>query len=233
MRGVDAKTAYPLSSYRAEHIDAPALTQMLLGAFASLQEQSSVLSELDRAIGDGDHGTTMSRAAGRIRDRLRSVEGPRTVGDVLRDVGMVFLDLDGGATGPIFGSFFTGMGTAASSDAIDAAGLRRLFEEGLASVQTLSRAVPGDKTMLDALVPAVEAVRTTAANGEDLAMQLEAAASAAEAGAVGTRHVRARHGRAKHLGDRVLGHEDPGARSVAILLRGFADAYVGARTTED
>ncbi len=223
MNGVDGTRGAALSASTGQSMDATALTTMLLVAFERLREQSVALSELDRAIGDGDHGTTISRAAGRIRLRLTATDASRTIGGVLQDVGSVFLDVDGGATGPLFGSFFSGMARAAGSRTIiDSVALPSLFEGGLGALRDLTRAVPGDKTLMDALVPAVNAVVASAGRGESLASQLDAAASAAEAGALATRDLRARHGRAKHLGDRVVGHEDPGARSIAILFRGLA-----------
>jgi dihydroxyacetone kinase-like protein len=186
--------------------------------------RSGELSELDRAIGDGDHGTTMARAVVRIRERLEAPDAPAGINDVLDTVGTVFLDLDGGATGPLFGTFFAGMSSAASDrDRLDASGLATMFEAGLTSLHDLSRASLGDKTMLDALIPAVDAARAGADGGATLSAQLSEAAGAAEAGADSTRELLARYGRAKHLGDRVLGHEDPGARSVAILFRGLSD----------
>ena len=215
-------------------LDAASLVSMLLTAFDSLQERSDALSELDRAIGDGDHGTTMSRAASRVRVRLESADPPGSIGSTLKGVGAVFLDLDGGATGPLFGSFFTGMAKEASDrDSIDAGSLPSIFESGLGAVQGLTRAVPGDKTLMDALVPAVDAVASSAERGETLVEELDAGASAAEAGALATTDLRARHGRAKHLGDRVVGHEDPGARSIAILFRGLATGCARALTTEE
>lgn len=223
--------ARPTSTERS--LDARALTTMLLGAFERLQEQSGALSELDRAIGDGDHGTTISRAAGRIRVHLTANDAPATIGGVLQDVGSVFLDVDGGATGPLFGSFFSGMAKAAGNrSSIDARALPSLFEGGLEALQGLTRAVPGDKTLMDALVPAVDAVVASADRGESVAAQFVAAAAAADAGALATRDLRARHGRAKHLGDRVVGHEDPGARSIAILFRGLAAEGVRVLSVE-
>ncbi len=234
MSGVDGTPAAAVRTPTGQSLDAPALTTMLLGAFERLQEQSAALSELDRAIGDGDHGTTISRAAGRIHLHLTANNDvPRTIGDVLQDVGSVFLDVDGGATGPLFGSFFSGMAKAAGSRrSIDSGVLPSLFEGGLEALRGLTRAVPGDKTLMDALVPAVDAVVASAGRGESLAAQFAAAASAAEAGALATRDFRARHGRAKHLGDRVVGHEDPGARSIAILFRGLAAEGVRVLSVE-
>jgi dihydroxyacetone kinase-like protein len=234
VKGVDKTGEATVSALAGGSLDAAALTSMLLAAFERLQERSDALSELDRAIGDGDHGTTMSRAAGRIRARLTGADAPGTIGGVLEEVGSVFLDVDGGATGPLFGSLFSGMArTAGSRDSIDSSVFPSLLEGGLGAVQGLTRAVPGDKTLMDALAPAVEAAVTSASRGESLISQLDAAASAAEAGALATRDLRARHGRAKHLGERVVGHEDPGARSIAILLRGLATEGARVLTLEE
>jgi dihydroxyacetone kinase-like protein len=224
MSGIKDVPAAARGTSTEQALDARTLTAVLLGAFERLQEQSDALSELDRAIGDGDHGTTIARAAGRIHVHLTATDAPTTIGGVLQEVGSVFLDVDGGATGPLFGSFFSGMANAAGSRrSIDSAGLPSLYDGGIEALRGLTRAVPGDKTLMDALVPAVDSVVMSAGRGESLLAQLEAAASAAEAGALATRDLRARHGRAKHLGDRVVGHEDPGARSIAILFRGIAD----------
>ncbi len=218
----------------AVFLDASALRSLLLVAFESLQARSESLSELDRAIGDGDHGTTVSRAAVRVRQLLTGETPPDSIGAILRGVGGVFLDLDGGATGPLFGTFFTGMSKAAGDhDHLDPSSLASLFEGGLEAVRGLTRAVPGDKTLMDALVPAVDAVTASAERGGSVATALDAGAAAAEAGASATVDLRARHGRAKHLGERVVGHEDPGARTVAILFRGLAAGWTNILTTEE
>ena len=215
-------------------VDASELRSMLLTAFGSLQAASDALSELDRAIGDGDHGTTVSRAAVRVRERLTGDDLQNSIRAILQDVGAIFLDLDGGATGPLFGTFFAGMAKAAGDlDRMDAPSLSSLLESGLGAVEGLTRAVQGDKTLMDALIPAVNAVTSSAARGDTLSMALDSGAAAAEDGASSTLDLRARHGRAKHLGERVVGHEDPGARSVAILFRGLATGCTDILTTEE
>lgn len=234
MDGVGDSTQAATMPEAADSLDASKLVGILLTAFDSLQERSGSLSELDRAIGDGDHGTTIARAAGRVRVRLAGADAPSSIGATLQEVGVIFLDLDGGATGPLFGSFFVGMAKSAGDrERIDRGSLPSILHGGLVAVQGLTNAAPGDKTLMDALVPAVEAVATSAARGETLVGELDAGASAAEAGALATTDLRARHGRAKHLGDRVVGHEDPGARSIAILFRGLATGCARAMSTEE
>jgi dihydroxyacetone kinase-like protein len=145
---------------------------------------------------------------------------------LVESVAWAVMGTDGGATGPLFGSFFLGMSEGLQgAGAPDAAGVAASFEAGLASIRRQTPAQPGDKTMLDALIPGVEAMRKAAAEGADLGAALARAADAAEAGAKATAPMRARLGRARNLGDRSIGSEDAGATSVALIFRGFAEAF--------
>ena len=131
------------------------------------------------------------------------------------------MSCDGGSTGPLLGSFFLGMSEAAVDQKdLDCAGLVSLFEGGIAKMQKQSRAQIGDKTMMDAFLPALAALKAAAQDG-GIEKALEQAAEAARSGAEATRALRARFGRARHLGDRVVGHLDPGAVSVSLILAGF------------
>jgi dihydroxyacetone kinase-like protein len=138
------------------------------------------------------------------------------------DIGWTLHGVDGGATGPLLGTLFLGMSEAlAGKEAIDAAGVARMFEEGLIAVQKQTKARVGDKTMMDALAPAVAALRDHAGKNTDVADMLLSAADAAEQGAISTKDFIARFGKAKFSGERSLGHQDAGATSMAMMFRGF------------
>jgi len=200
---------------------------MLRGAAAEVRANHTTLSKLDSVGGDGDHGTTMLRCMEAIEKAV--VEAGDTGLVVLLDkAGWAVMGVDGGATGPLFGSFFIGMAQAASPHGtLDAPALAAMFEQGLAAVRRRTKAQPGDKPMIDALEPAVEAAKRAAEAGATPLDVLDAAAKAAETGALATRAMQARFGRAKNIGQKSIGAEDPGAASVAYLFKGF---YEGAKT---
>jgi len=188
--------------------------RMVAGAAAAIRAQHATLSDLDCASGDGDHGATMLRAV----DRLEQAFAPGRPDDLkacLREAGWNVLGVDGGASSSLLGVFFGGMADAAADHICE------VFEAGLAAVRKQTKAQPGDKTMMDALVPAVQAMRTATDAGKNASEALHDAAAAAEAGAAATRDLTARYGRAKFLGERTRGHVDPGAASVSLLFEGF------------
>ena len=198
--------------------------RMLRGAAARVEENREVLSRLDSHGGDGDHGSTMRRAMGRIEEAIQKTGESPDLKTLLHNVGWAIMGVDGGATGPLFGMFFMGMSAPAAGKAsLDAAELAAVFEAGLASVRKNTKARVGDKTMIDALVPAVEALRREAEAGADPARALEAAAKAAEEGAAATEKMQARFGRAKNVGEKSIGNQDAGATSVSLIFKGFAE----------
>jgi len=200
------------------------LSAMLRSAVEQVRANQAMLSQLDSVGGDGDHGTTMARAMGLVEKAVAECRR-KDLKTLLNDVGWAVMGVDGGATGPLLGTFFLGMADAVvGKKPVDAAGLAALFAAGLAALQAQSKAQVGDKTMMDALVPAIAALRSAAEGGQDVAACLAAAAVAAEQGALSTRNFPARFGRAKNLGDRTIGHQDPGATSVSLILKGFASA---------
>jgi len=204
------------------------LVAMLRAAIKQVRDNQAMLSQLDSVGGDGDHGTTMARAMALVEKAIAACK-KKDIKSLLNDVGWAIMGVDGGATGPLLGTFFLGMATAmADKKPVDARGLAALFEAGLAALQKTTKAQVGDKTMMDALVPAVAALRAAAEAGQDVAACLAAAAAAADKGALSTKNFPARFGRAKNLGDRTIGHQDPGATSVWLILRGFAQAVAGA-----
>lgn len=181
-------------------------------------ENRAHLSEIDGRIGDGDHGVNMAkgfgRAAERIGDEASLSEAMATLSDVL-------MNEIGGSMGPLYGMFFAEMGEALDgADRIDAARFAAMLRAGLEGVRSIGAAEVGDKTMIDALAPAVEAAEAEHAN---MAAQLAATARAAEAGRDATRDMAARLGRAARLGERSRGVLDAGATSCALILRGLCD----------
>ncbi|MFN8473029.1 MAG: dihydroxyacetone kinase subunit DhaL [Anaerolineae bacterium] len=196
---------------------------MLSGATRAVRENYERLSALDTAIGDGDHGVTMRRAVGRVDDVVAKASGADLPG-LLSDIGWALLGIDGGATGPLLGSWFMGMSAGTTQPPLDAAALAAMFEAGLASVQEQTKAKVGDKTMMDALIPATQALRAGADRGLSIDEVLRLAAEAAEQGAASTKDLAARFGRARNLGERTKGTQDPGATSMSVMFRGF---YVG------
>jgi len=206
-----------------ERIDYEAMVRMLRGAATTVKANRETLSKLDSVGGDGDHGTTMARAMAEIEDTAAQPAGD-TIQSLLHDAGWALMGVDGGAAGPLFGTLLMSMAEAASGkESLDADALASLFEAGLAGVRKWTRAEVGDKTMLDALVPAVRALREAASAGADVPDALRAAAEAAETGAVETKDLQARFGRAKHIGEASIGTQDPGATSVSLMFRGFSE----------
>jgi len=195
-------------------------------AYASeIAEHRAELVRLDTAIGDGDHGTNMDRGMRKAVEKLDGTSG-EDIGALLKAVGMALVSSVGGAAGPLYGTLFLQMGMAsAGREELDLAGWTAALEAGVKGVQARGKAEPGDKTMVDALVPALEALR--AAEGGGLADALRRSADAAEEGMRATIPLEARRGRASYLGPRSVGHQDPGATSAQLLLE------VAARTFGD
>lgn len=184
----------------------------------SIADNSEHLTDLDRAIGDGDHGSNMARGTARCAELTgdQSFSGP---GDYLKKVGMTLVSTVGGASGPLYGTFFLRMATALAD--VEDAGPEQVgtaLEAGVEGILTRGRAERGDKTMYDALAPALESYQQAVADGADLAGALAAAAKAAAEGRDATTDMVARKGRASYLGDRSRGHLDPGAASATLLL---------------
>jgi phosphoenolpyruvate---glycerone phosphotransferase subunit DhaL len=195
--------------------------RMMTGAVALIRAQHAMLSQLDCAAGDGDHGTTMLRAAACL-EKSFAPGRPEDLNACLREAGWGVLGVDGGASSSLFGTFLSGMADAPAAGAsIGSSELAAMFEAGLAAMRKQTKAAPGDKTMMDALVPAILALRAAADAGKSVDEALGAAADAARAGAEETRNLTARYGRAKFLGDKTRGHRDPGATSMSLLFEGF------------
>jgi dihydroxyacetone kinase-like protein len=200
-----------------------------------IHDQADALTALDRAIGDGDHGLNLDRGFTAIRTQLDAgipdADGDRArAGTMLRTAGRTLISTVGGAAGPLYGTAFMragGIVAAAEPGGPSAQVVVDALESAIGGIAGLGKATVGEKTMIDALVPAMTAGRAALEGGGDVAAVVRAMADAAEAGAAATIPILATKGRASYLGERSIGHQDPGATSSALLLRALADA-VGA-----
>ncbi len=189
-----------------------------------IAENRMALIELDRAIGDGDHGENMDRGFSAILEKL-DAEPPATPGAAFKLAAMTLMSKVGGAAGPLYGTAFLRAATAAGDAAeLDSGALVAALTAARDGVVARGKAEVGEKTMIDAWTPAVDAAAQAAGAGAEPGAVLSAAAKAAESGAVSTDPLIARKGRASYLGERAIGHRDPGAASSALLLRAAAQA---------
>ena len=197
-----------------------------LGDFASaVAEHRAELVALDTAIGDGDHGTNMDRGMRAAVEKLEATEGD-DIGALLKATGMTLVSKVGGAAGPLYGTLFLQMGMATTGrEELDLAGWTAALEAGVKGVQARGKAEREDKTMLDALLPALDALRAAEAEGAAVGDALTRSADAAEEGMKATIPLEARKGRASYLGPRSVGHQDPGATSSHLLLRAAAERF--------
>ncbi|ATZ28298.1 dihydroxyacetone kinase subunit DhaL [Streptomyces lavendulae] len=199
--------------------DADFFRRWLDAAAAAVEREADRLTELDSPIGDADHGSNLLRGFVAVRAALAGADASAPPGALLQLAGRTLISTVGGASGPLYGTLLrrTGKELGEAAEVSDEQ-VREALDAGVDAVARLGGAAPGDKTMLDALVPGVAALATSYAD----------AADAADAGAVATTPMLARKGRASYLGERSIGHQDPGATSSALLLRALADAAGGA-----
>ncbi len=199
-----------------------------IGAYAAeIAEHRVELVKLDTAIGDGDHGTNMDRGMRKAVEKLDGTEG-EDIGALLKTVGMALVSSVGGAAGPLYGTLFLEMGKAsAGQEELDLPGWTDALAAGVKGVQARGKAEPGDKTMVDALLPALDALHAAADDGASLDDALRRSADAAAEGMRATIPLEARRGRASYLGPRSVGHQDPGATSSQMLLDAAATTFAG------
>ena len=197
--------------------------RMMKAAAALIRAEQKQLSELDSVAGDGDHGATMLRVVGCL-ERVFVLNPSADLKQSFRQAGWDVMGADGGASTSLLGVFFVGMSDGLPDPCIslDCGGLADAFRSGLAAVQRQTKAQIGDKTMIDALTPALSALNAAAQSGEDVGGAMKKAADAARSGAEATSNMIARYGRARLLGEKTLGHQDAGATSVALMFAGFA-----------
>lgn len=190
---------------------------------ATIKEHASELSEIDGAIGDGDHGINMKKGFTMAEERLEASPGSFT--DALKTLGRVLMAEIGGSMGPLYGSFFTAMARAGKeAEIIDEQVFAAMLEQAVSAVEELGGAKVGDKTLMDALAPALEAYRKAVDEGAPFAEALTGMADAAERGKESTRELVAKLGRSARLGERSRGVLDAGATSCALLLRAIAES---------
>jgi dihydroxyacetone kinase-like protein len=188
-------------------------------------DNAQYLTDLDAAIGDADHGINMDRGMAAVVAALDEVT-PADMSELCKLVGMTLVKSVGGASGPLYGTFFLRMAPAlGSSDSLDAADFAKALRAGVEGVVQRGRAEAGDKTMFDALAPTLQALDSALAAGAGLAAALADATVAAEKGRDATESMVARKGRASYLGQRSVGHVDPGATSAAMLISAAASAF--------
>jgi dihydroxyacetone kinase-like protein len=194
----------------------------------TIAAQKEYLTALDSAIGDADHGINMDRGFRAVVAKLPGLPG-RDIGAALKSVGMTLVSTVGGASGPLYGTFFLQLGGAtAGHEVVGPDEVVAGLDAAVAGVQRLGKAEPGDKTMLDALLPARDALREAVGSGASLPDAMTRAADAAEQGMLATVPLVARKGRASYLGERSAGHQDPGATSSYLLLKTAAETWSGA-----
>ncbi|UWF78002.1 MULTISPECIES: dihydroxyacetone kinase subunit DhaL [Microbacterium] len=205
-------------------LDTAALADWIRRFRDTVTEKRDWLTELDSAIGDADHGANLARGMAAAAEKL-DAGTPGAIDELLKTVGMTLVSSVGGASGPLYGTFFLRAGTTAGGvGELDAAALAVALRAGLDGVIARGKAEPGDKTMVDAMAPALDALDAAIGEGAGLKEAALAAADAAASGRDATEPLVARKGRASYLGDRSVGHLDPGAASTALLFRTLADA---------
>lgn len=189
-------------------------------------DNKEYLTELDREIGDADHGVNMARGFQAVLEKVP--QDSDDVGAVLKKTGKTLLSTVGGASGPLYGTAFMEAGKAvAGKERLEAADVPAILDAAIAGIQKRGKAAQGEKTMLDALIPALETYREKLESGSDLSEAMDAACAAARDGVEFTKTIRATKGRASYLGDRSIGHQDPGATSATLIMEAVRDFLRG------
>lgn len=189
-----------------------------------MSENKDYLTQLDSPIGDADHGINMNRGFRKVLEKLPTVED-KDIGNILKTTGMTLISSVGGASGPLYGTFFMRGGMAVDSkEELTDEDLTAMLQSGVDGVIQRGRAQPGDKTMVDAWLPAMKALRESLDADHDLPVALQKAVDAAEQGMKDTIPLQAKKGRASYVGERSIGHQDPGATSSYLMLKALLDA---------
>lgn len=196
----------------------------VIGAIAKkIEAEKEYLTELDNEIGDGDHGINLARGFAAVEQKLPSLAGG-DIGALLRGVGMQLVSTVGGASGPLYGTAFMKAGAACKGlTELDGPAFAAALEAAVAGIQQRGKATEGEKTMLDALCPALRAIQAAVGSGKSLKAALADGTAAAEKGVEYTKTIIATKGRASYLGERSLGHQDPGATSSWYMLQVMAE----------
>jgi dihydroxyacetone kinase-like protein len=209
-------------------IDVATLRSWLIRFAGDVEEHAAELTELDSAIGDADHGSNLTRGMRAVVTMLADEDtAPESIGPIFKQTGMTLVSTVGGASGPLYGTFFLRMAAAVGDcETLAPESIAHALRAGLEGVQARGKASAGDKTMLDALIPATDTLEAELGAGKPFAAAIRAAADAAEAGRDATAPMLARKGRASYLGERSVGHPDPGATSAALLVRAAATTLI-------
>jgi len=217
----------------SETLDVAVATAWLRGFAERIAAEKDWLTGLDSAIGDGDHGISMHRGMSAVVEELpdasaADADPPGDLNTLFKRTGMKLVSSVGGASGPLYGTFFLRLAATAGDDkSLDGPRLAAALRAGADGIVARGKAELGEKTMLDALLPAVEALDSALGDGRSLADALDAAAEAAREGREATIPMQATKGRASYLGERSIGHLDPGAASVTLLVEALAAAVAG------
>lgn len=203
------------------------LVKMLEAALASIEAQFDELNRLDAATGDGDHGTAILAT---MKAALESANQPGTLAETLSNIAMGIMSATGGSTSSLNGAFYMGLADGATAETLDPAAVVKMFEAGLTTMKTMTNAQVGDKTMMDAMYPAIDAMRAAVDADANVSLGdvFAKAADAAREGAEKTADYVAKFGRARNLGERSKGSQDAGATSLAAIFKAFADAIAAA-----
>jgi dihydroxyacetone kinase-like protein len=195
---------------------------------AEVEANKEYLTQLDAAVGDGDHGINMQRGMAAVLVKVDSPAEGKDIGALLKTIGMTLVSTVGGAGGPLYGTLFLQMGTAVSGkEELGPDDWAAALEAAITGVQARGKAEPGDKTMIDALIPGRDAFKAALAEGATFPDALRKSADAAEQGMQDTVPLVARKGRASYLGERSAGHQDPGATSSHLLLEAASETWGG------
>ncbi len=193
-----------------------------------MAEHRQELTDLDQAIGDGDHGINMSRGFKAVIEKLPAVE-EKNIDDILKNVGMTLVSTVGGASGPLYGTAFMKAGAAIKGkEILSNEDIILAFDEAVGGIQFRGKAVKGEKTILDSMIPAIDVIKTSIANGKTMTEALVDAEQAAWEGVEYTKTIIATKGRASYLGERSLGHQDPGATSMAYVFQAAKEVALKA-----
>jgi dihydroxyacetone kinase-like protein len=199
------------------------LVEILKNVADTIKENKELLTDLDAAIGDADHGINMNKGFKTVSEKLDTVKD-KDCGTILKTVAMTLISTVGGASGPLYGTAFLKASMAVNGKMeLDNEDIIKMFDEAIKGIVMRGKAQRGEKTMLDALIPAYEALKGSLEKGDDLSEAFIEAADAAKEGVEYTKTIKATKGRASYLGDRSIGHQDPGATSSYLILKTVAE----------
>lgn len=205
--------------------NAQKVREVIFAIVETIEENKKYLTQLDAAIGDGDHGHNMAKGFGAAKEKLESTS-PETPADILKAVGMALVSKVGGAAGPLYGTaFLNASKSVAGKTELDLNDFQVMLESALDGVKSRGKATVGEKTMVDAIEPALEALKKAIAEGSSTKEAMDKAVAAAEEGVNYTKTIIAKKGRASYLGERSIGHIDPGAMSSFVILKTIAEKF--------